>query len=164
MEARTLTVRAAEPEDAGAIARIHNQGIEERVATFLTREQTREDALARLERSSPMLVAESDGEILGWTGAGPYDPAAEYYKGVGEVTVFVDRSARRLGVGRQLLDALASRATDHGRYKLLAKIFTTNHASLELFKRCGYRQVGTHERLDGGWRDVVVVERALGPE
>lgn len=164
MAASGITIRDARPSDAEEIARIHNQGIEERVATFETRVQTAQDGLRRLERSRPLLIAELDGALVGWIGAGPYDAGSTYYAGVGEVALYVDRSARRRGVGRALLDALPSEAAGRGRHKLLGKIFTSNTASIELFESCGYRQVGVHERhglLDGEWKDVIVVERSL---
>jgi L-amino acid N-acyltransferase YncA len=63
-----ITIRQAEPGDAGAIAAIHNQGIEERIATFETREQDGASAERRLGRSRPLLVAEQDGEVVGWAG------------------------------------------------------------------------------------------------
>jgi L-amino acid N-acyltransferase YncA len=67
-------------------------------------------------------------------------------------------------VGRALLEALADEAAGSGRYKLTAKIFTTNEASIALFRGCGWRDVGVHRRhgeLDGEWKDVVVMERLL---
>jgi L-amino acid N-acyltransferase YncA len=159
-----ITIRSAQPGDAEAIARIHNQGIEERIATFETREQDRSSALRRLDRSEPVLVAELDGEVVGWAGAGPYEETLPYYDGIAEVTVYVDRGARRCGTGRELLAALAAEAAELGRHKLVAKIFTDNSASIELFEGEGFRRVGIHERhgtLDGGWKDVLVVEKKL---
>jgi phosphinothricin acetyltransferase len=78
--------------------------------------------------------------------------------------MYVDRSARRQGVGSRLLDELAAEAARSGFYKLVGKIFTSNRPSIELVKRCGYREVGVHlrhGRLDGEWKDVLVVELSL---
>jgi L-amino acid N-acyltransferase YncA len=64
-----------------------------------------------------------------------------------------------------LLNALAEAAEERGAYKLVGKIFTTNEASIALVRQCGFREVGMHirhGRLDGDWRDVLVVERLLG--
>ena len=74
-------------------------------------------------------------------------------------------SARGRGAGQALLDALAERAAAANTFKLVAKVFTTNEASLRLFERAGYTQVGTHirhGRLRGEWKDVVVLEKLLG--
>jgi L-amino acid N-acyltransferase YncA len=157
-------IRAAQPADAEAIAAIHNEGIAERVATFQTQTQTAGDAVKRMESGLGVLVAELDGSVVAWASAAPYERYA-YYDGVAEVTVFVGPEARRRGIGRALLEALAAAAEDAGHYKLFGKVFTTNAPSLELFKACGYREVGVHlrhGRLDGDWRDVMIVERLLG--
>ena len=75
------------------------------------------------------------------------------------------RAARGNGVGRVLLEALARDAEARGYHKLLSRIFPENEASLALARACGFREVGVHHkhgRLDGAWRDTVVVERLLG--
>jgi phosphinothricin acetyltransferase len=161
-----VKVRAAEDRDAAAVAAIYNQGIEERQATFQTRPHEPEDFLERIhDERRPFLVAESDAKVVGWATAVGYSDGAAYYSGVGEAMLYVERSARRHGVGSRLLDELAVTAERHGLYKLVGKIFTTNTPSIALVRACGWREVGTHSRhgrLDGEWRDVLVVERLLG--
>ena len=160
-----LLVRAAERADAGAIARIWNEGIEERVATFQTRPQRAEEIAAAIERGDLVIVAERGERIVGWASVGPYDDAHDYYAGIGEATLYVERDARRGGAGRALLERLATEAERRGLYKLIGKIFTSNKASIAMVLACGWREVGTHRRhgrLDGEWKDVLVVERLLG--
>ena len=102
---------------------------------------------------------------MGWAGVGPYDDSHDYYSGVGEATLYVDRAARRRGVGAALLEALAEEAEHHAYYKLIGKIFTSNEPSIALVRSCGWREVGVHRRhgrLDGEWKDVLVVERLFG--
>ena len=111
------------------------------------------------------MVAEGGGRVVGWASVAPYDEAHEYYAGVGEATLYVDPSARRGGTGRALLTALADEADRRGYHKLVGKIFTSNEPSIALVKSCGWREVGVHRRhgrLDGEWKDVLVVERLLG--
>jgi phosphinothricin acetyltransferase len=164
-EAAETLIRPPASADAAAIAAIYNAGIEGRQATF----QTELHAPGRLEqktvaRGGRMLVAERDGAVAGfaaWTG---YDDPAPYYEGVGECAVYVAPAAQRAGVGRALLEALCEAAAEAGLHKLVAKIFTTNEPSIALFHRCGFDDVGVHRRhgrLDGNWRDVLVVERLL---
>jgi L-amino acid N-acyltransferase YncA len=147
------------------VAAIYNQGIEERQATFQTRPHEPGELEGKIEAGrGTLLVAELDGEVVGWAGFSAYDDPAEYYAGVAESALYVDRGARRLGVGRALLEALALEAGRDGRYKLIAKIFTTNEASIALFRACGWRDVGVHYRhgkLDDEWKDVLVMERSL---
>jgi L-amino acid N-acyltransferase YncA len=160
-------IRRAVPGDAEAIAAIYNQGIEEREATFQTRFHDASDFVERMAAKRPFLVTEVDGNVVAWAAVLPYSDGAEYYAGVGEATMYVERSARRLGFGRALLDELAAEAERWGYHKLTGKIFTSNAPSIELVKRCGYREVGVHTRhgrLDGRWKDVLVVERLLGDE
>ena len=87
------------------------------------------------------------------------------YSGVGEHGVYVTGTARGGGIGRALLQALCEEAERAGYYKLTARIFTTNAASRALHRAAGFDEVGVqrrHGRLDGEWRDCVLVERLLG--
>jgi L-amino acid N-acyltransferase YncA len=158
-------IRRAEPADAEAIATIYNQGIEERQATFQTRpHDPGELELKTEQRGGQVIVAERNGEVIGWASWVGYDDPADYYAGIAECTVYVSRDSRREGVGAALLEALGEEAPKVGVHKLVAKIFTTNEASIELFRRGGFREVGTHQRhgrLDGEWKDVLVMERTL---
>lgn len=156
--------RDAAPDDADAISRIYNEGIEDRIATFEVRSRTADDVRAWLGGDHPVVVVEEAGEVLAWAAASAYSPRA-CYTGVAEVSVYVARRARGRGLGRVALDALASRAAALGFHKLTGKIFAENAASRALVRAAGFREVGVHERharLDGTWRDVVVVERLLG--
>jgi L-amino acid N-acyltransferase YncA len=161
----SLRIRRAEPGDAEAIAQIHNQGVAERQATFRTQPRSPEAVAAQIARGRPLLVAERDGAVVGWAGIGGYDDASDWYRGVGEATLYVERAARRGGAGRALLEALEGAAEEDGCDKLIAKIFDTNEPSLRLFAAAGYDRVGVHRRhgrLDGEWKDVVVLEKLLG--
>jgi L-amino acid N-acyltransferase YncA len=158
-------IRPARPADAEAIASIYNRGIEERQATFQTRLHDPGELELKIDqRGGQLIVAERDGEISGWAGWVGYDDPADYYAGVAECAVYVAPDVRSRGVGAELLEALAAEAPKAGIHKLLAKIFTTNEASIALFRNCGFREVGTHLRhgqLDGEWKDVLVMERLL---
>ena len=158
------TIRAAKPGDAAAIAAIHNQGIEERVATFETEPRLSPDVAARIEGGELLLVAERGGEVLGFASVSPYSSRA-VYAGVGEASIYVARDARGLGVGAALVEALAAAAAEQGLHKLVGRLFTSNEPSVALFRKHGFREVGVHRRhsrLDGRWRDVLLVERLVG--
>jgi len=162
-EARTI--RPARTDDAEAIARIYNQGIAERVATFQTRTQRPEELAERISSGALVLVAEQAASLVAWATVTAYDDAHDYYAGVGEATLYVERGSRRAGVGARLIEALAAEAERRGYYKLIGKIFTSNAPSIALMRSCGWREVGVHlrhGRLDCEWKDVVVVERLLG--
>lgn len=158
------TTRPARASDAPAIAAIHNQGIEERVATFET-DPRRDKAVAeQIEAGELMLVAELDGEVLGFASVGPYSTRAAY-AGVGEASIYVERAARGRGVGSALVESMAAAAAERGLHKLVGRLFTSNEPSVALFRRHGFAEVGVHRRhaqLDGNWRDVLLVERLVG--
>jgi L-amino acid N-acyltransferase YncA len=160
-----IIIRDAGQPDAEAIARIYNQGIEERGATFETEPRSTDDIASKLEDRGryPFLVAADGDVVIGWASLSAYRPRA-CYSGVGEFSIYLDRSARNRGVGRRLLTALVDAAREHGYWKLVSRVFPDNAASRALCKACGFREVGVYERhgqLDGQWRDVVIVERLI---
>jgi len=153
-------------EDAAAIAEIYNQGIEDRVATYETRLRSAADQQAWLRLIAgryPAVVAQANGEIVGWAGAGPYRDR-ECYRGIGEFSMYVHRDWRRQGAGDLLLAGLIHEAERLGLWKLLARVFLFNEPSRALCRKHGFREVGVYEkhaRLDGRWLDVVIVERLI---
>ena len=163
----TLTVRKARPTDAPAIAEIYNQGIAERIATFETEPRSAEELERRLEEHGerfPTVVAELDARVIGWAGASPYS-TRPCYAGIAEFSVYVDRDHRGAGVGRATLSELLQACEQAGIWKVVSRIFPENRSSLRLCRRLGFREVGEyrrHARLDGRWRDVVIVELLLG--
>jgi L-amino acid N-acyltransferase YncA len=159
-----VATRPAQPRDAAAMAAIHREGIEDRVATFATVPLTEAEMSALAASEAPVLVAERDGEVVAWAKIGAYSDPHPYYAGVGEATLYVARGARGAGVGRELMLALEPAAQASGHHKLVGKVFTTNAASIALVRACGWREVGVHRRhgrLDGEWKDVLVVEKLL---
>jgi L-amino acid N-acyltransferase YncA len=159
-----VTARPARSTDAEAIARIYNEGIEDRVATFETEPRTPNDIAAWLEEDLPLIVVELDGEVVAWAAAHAYRPR-EAYAGVGEFSVYVARRARGRGLGGAAVHALIEVCERRGLWKLVSRVFPENEASLALCRSLGFREVGVyrrHAKLDGEWRDVVIVERLLG--
>ena len=159
-------IRSASVNDAAAIAEIYNQGIDDRLATFETKRRTAEDQQAWLQAIAgryPAVVAQIDGEIIGWAGAGPYRER-ECYRGIGEFSMYVRRDWRGQGIGDLLVAALITEAERFGLWKLISRIFPFNEASRALCRKHGFREVGMYEkhaRLDGRWLDVVIVERLI---
>jgi L-amino acid N-acyltransferase YncA len=155
--------RPARREDAAEIARIYNEGIEDRVATFETDLRTERDVLRWFEEERTILVVEGEGRVAAFASAFAYRPRA-CYRGVREFSVYVSRDARGRGLGRLSLESLIETARSRGDWKLLSRVFPENKTSLNLLASLGFRQVGTyihHARLDGVWRDVVIVEKLI---
>ncbi len=163
MEER-IELRRATACDARAICAIYNTAILERASTFETTPRTAGDFERRIEDERfPLLVAVNGGQVIGWAGLAPYSDR-HCYAGIGEASVYVDAAARGRGIGTRLADGLAFTAQSGGFHKMIGKLFTDNVASIRLVERCGFTRVGLHRRhgkLDGAWRDVLVVERLL---
>jgi|SRR5665811_2226203 len=160
-----IVVRSAIAADAAAICAIYNVAIAERGSTFETEPRSSADFWPRIEDPRvPLLVGDVNEGIAGWAGLAPYS-TRECYAGIGEASVYVAPQARGCGLGTLLAEALASAAEESGFHKMIGKLFTDNVASIRLVERCGFDSVGLHRRhgkLDGAWRDVLVVERLLG--
>jgi L-amino acid N-acyltransferase YncA len=155
-----LEIRKLRPEDWPAVAAIYAAGIRSGDATFETRvpEWAAWDAAHLGELR---LVAREDGEVVGWAALAPVS-SRPVYRGVAEVSVYVAADRQGHGIGRRLLEALVERSERSGIWTLQAGIFPENEASIALHRSCGFRVVGTRERLgqrDGAWRDVVLLER-----
>ena len=161
-----MHTRPATPDDAPAIAAINNQGIEDRVATFDTRLRSPDDVLAWINAPRfPVIVVEDAGRIIAFAATSLHSPR-ECYAGIAEYSVYVARDARGRGAGRIAMQALIQAAEAAGFWKLVSRIFIENTASRALMRSVGFREVGIYEkhaRLDGVWRDVVIVERLLQP-
>ena len=161
-------VRPARDADAADIARIYNQGIVERLATFETEPRSAERiALTLAERADryPTVVVERDGRVVAWAGASDYRPR-DCYAGIAEFSVYVDRAARGTGAGTSAMRGLIAACEARGFWKLVSRVFPENEASRKLLATLGFREVGVYERhakLDGEWRDVVIVEKRIGP-
>ena len=163
----TVSVRDALTRDAGAIARIYNQGIEDRTATLETQPRSPEERrqwLASHDGRHPVIVAlDPGGAIVGWASLNRFNARA-VYDHVADISVFVAREARRRHVGIALVGSLESRARAIGYHKLVLAAFATNLPALHLYERQGFSYVGTyHEQgmLDGRWMDVAVMEKLL---
>jgi phosphinothricin acetyltransferase len=165
-ETTPTRTRLATAADAGAIAAIYNEGIADRVATFETEPRTEAEVARQLTEKAdrfPTVIVERDGRVVAWAGASAYR-SRPAYAGVAEHSVYVARAVRGTGAGRAALEALCRAYAERGFWKIVSRIFPENTASLRLHEQCGFRVVGVyhrHGRLDGQWRDCVIVERLL---
>jgi phosphinothricin acetyltransferase len=158
-----VTARPATAADAEAIARIYNQGIEDRAATFETRLRSAEEISRWFDGVHPVIVVEDGGEVVAFAASSKYRDR-ECYAGIAEASVYVTRGKRGRGAGGLALDALIAAAGAAGYWKLVSRIFVENRASRALIAAHGFREVGVYEKhgkLDGVWRDVVIVERLI---
>jgi phosphinothricin acetyltransferase len=155
-----MTISPMTGDDWPDVRDIYRQGIATGNATFETSvpdwEKWDSGHLA-----SCRLVARADVGIVGWAALSPVSKR-QVYAGVGEVSLYVAEAARGRGVGTALLQALIAESESNGIWTLQAGIFPENTASLALHKSCGFREVGTRQRVGkllNHWRDTVLLER-----
>ena len=153
-------VRPMTGHDWPAVRAIYAAGIATGDATFETEPPTWERFDASY-REDLRIVATFRDEVVGWAAAGRVSARA-VYEGVAEHGVYVDSGWQGHGVGRALLEGLIQAAEKAGVGTLQSGIFAENASSIALHEKCGFRVVGTRERIGrhhGRWRDVVLVER-----
>jgi phosphinothricin acetyltransferase len=155
-----VKLRSLRPADWPSVRRIYEEGIATGHATFETEPPSWEEWDRRHVQRCRM-VLEEDGQILGWAALSPASDRC-VYGGVAEVSVYVTSRAQGRGVGTGLLRALVRCSEKEGFWTLQAGIFPENRSSIHIHEKCGFRSVGTRERLGrmgGSWRDVLFMER-----
>jgi L-amino acid N-acyltransferase YncA len=162
MSVRALVIRSMAADDWPDVVRIYAAGIATGNATFETEPPTWQHWDAG-HRPDLRFVAVEDERVVGWVAASPVSDRCAY-AGVVENSVYVDPAQQGRGVGRALLDRLIEACDSDGAgiWTIQAGVFPENVASVTLHRACGFRVVGTRERigmLAGVWRDVLMLER-----
>lgn len=155
-----IEIRALTADDWQAVSLIYQDGIATGQATFeaATPSWTEWD---KNHLTTSRLVATSAERVVGWAALSQVSSRA-VYEGVVETSVYVAQEWRRKGVGRALLETMVIEAESNGIWTLQASIFPENAASMNLHQSCGFRVVGTRQRigrLNGVWRDTLLLER-----
>ena len=155
-----MEIRELRQEDWPAVREIFEQGIAGRNATYET-EAPSWEAWDRSQLDGQRYVAVEGGRVVGWVAAHAVS-SRPCYRGVVEHSVYVHDEFQGRGIGRALLERLFKSTEAAGIWTIQTGVFPENEASLAMHVKCGFRVVGTQERLgklDGNWRDVVVLER-----
>jgi len=159
-----VAIRAMTEGDAGAVLRIYQQGIDTGNASYAESAGTWADFDAG-KLKAPRLVAERDGELLGWAALSAIS-SRPCYAGVAETAIYIANGAQGMGVGDALLKALVEASEAAGFWSLQTMIFTDNVASIRLHEKYGFQPLGVRKGLGymtfgpwKGWRDVAFLER-----
>ena len=161
-----FTVRLAERRDAEAIRAIYNLEVAESTVTFDLVPRTLDEQVDWINAHSgahPAVVADEDGEVVGFGSLSPFKERPAYSPTV-EDSVYVRRDRRGRGIGRLLLEDLLHLAVDHGFHTVMARIVGNHEASIALHVACAFELVGTEREVGrkfGHWLDVVEMQRML---
>ncbi|GAB5401049.1 MAG: hypothetical protein Aureis2KO_26340 [Aureisphaera sp.] len=155
-----MIVRSLHKEHFPAVARIYAEGLATGIATFET-EVPDWNTWNQKFLSSCRYVFIEENEILAWCALSAVSKR-EVYKGVAEDTIYVSQKARGKGIGHKLLQHLVEASEKEGFWTLQAAIFPQNEASIEVHKKCGFRIIGSREKVaqrNGIWYDNIIMER-----
>ncbi|WP_114571420.1 arsinothricin resistance N-acetyltransferase ArsN1 family A [Exiguobacterium flavidum] len=161
-----MVIRPVEKKDLPAVLTIYNEGIEDRIATLETKVKDASFIDSWFDERTDVYAAfvACDGdEILGWVALNPYSPR-DSYSGVSELSVYITRTHRGQGIGKQLLRVIEEHAVSRKLHKIILFTFPFNKLGQRLYVRAGYRIVGTFKeqgRLNGYYVDVMAMEKIL---
>lgn len=163
-----MSVRPLLPADVPAITGIYAHHVLTGTATFEEVPPGEAEMARRMgalaEAGLPCLVAERQGQVVGFAYAGPYRARSAYRHTV-EDSIYLDPAHHRQGLGRALLGGLIGQARGLGMRQMIAAIGdSANAGSITLHQRLGFRPVGTLEQVGykfERWLDVVMMQRPL---
>ncbi|RYF76787.1 MAG: N-acetyltransferase family protein [Comamonadaceae bacterium] len=162
-------IRPSRDIDVAAITAIYAHHVLHGTGTFETEPPSEADMTARradvLGKQLPYLVAEAEGEILGFAYCNWFKPRPAYRYSA-EDSIYLAEAARGRGIGSALLAALCQAAEQAGVRKLIAVIGdSANAASIGVHRRQGFSEVGVLKDCGwkfGQWRDVVLMDEVIG--
>ncbi len=161
-----VTIRSATSNDAAAIHAIYAPFVEKTVVSFEEVPPTIDEMAKRIEatlKAYPYLVAERDGQVVGYAYAGRHQTRSAYRLSV-EVTVYVAESARRTGIGRALYGVLLPSLAEKGFHAAFAGVTLPSPGSVGLLEAMGFEYLGVYREVGfkfGEWLDVGWWQRLL---
>ncbi len=164
-----MDLRDAEPGDLPAITAIYAHHVLHGTGTFEEAPPDGAEMARRVaavqDKGWPWLVAEENGQVLGFAYLAQFRPRSAY-RHAGEDSVYVRDDIRGQGVGEALVAALLRRGEECGFRQVFAVIGDSeNVGSIGLHVSLGFRQVGVMRSAGakfGRWLDVVTMQRAIG--
>ena len=155
-----MKIRPFQKEDWQVVSRIYQEGMDTNIATFETQCPDWETWNSKFLQKCRIVIEEND-QVLGWAALSSASKRA-VYKGVVEVTIYIDLSYHGKRIGTRLMNALVEASEAAGFWMLQSSIFSENKPSIQLHLRAGFRILGTREKIakrNGIWKDTVFMER-----
>lgn len=153
-------IREMNEHDCLRVLEIYKMGIETKNATFETEVPSWSDWDLNHHKHSRLVYVDNN-TILGWAALTQVS-SRKVYKGVAEVSVYIDTSFLGKGIGSMLMEKVILSSEEQGIWTLYSSVFSDNIATIKLHKKYGFRVVGTREKiaqLDTKWRDTTILER-----
>ncbi|MBI5116511.1 N-acetyltransferase [Candidatus Poribacteria bacterium] len=139
-----MTVRRATGRDLASITDIYNEAIVKTVATFDTEPKTvveQEAWFANHGSKYPIVVAESEGGIVGWASLSRWSDRCAY-SGTAEISLYVRENCQRKGIGKRLIEAILEEGRKAGLHTVVARIVAGNDISVRLHESTGFHHIG----------------------
>ena len=161
-----IEVRLATLDDAAAIMAIYNVEVSHHTSTFDLVPRTIDEQrtwIAQRSGAFAAVVAELDGEVVGFASLSPYKERAAYRTTV-ENSVYVSREHPRRGIGRALLQHVTGIARNSGFHSVIARVEASSEGSRALHQACGFELVGVERQVGRKfhrWLDVAVFQLLL---
>ena len=149
------------PEHWEAVKTIYENGIATGNATFQTAAPASWSEWDNGHLRHSRFIAVADGKVVGWVALSPTS-ARECYRGVCELSVYVDNDYRGKGIGNLLMKAVIESSEAAGVWTLYSSTFPENKESITLQEKFGFREIGYREKIaqqNGVWRNTVLLER-----
>jgi len=164
-----MLIRSATIEDLPAILEIYNDVICHSTAVYCDEpvdlEERQRWFLHRKEADFPVLVAEKQGNILGYASFGDFR-AYPGFRYTVEHSVHLAAQSRGQGIGTTLVQALLPLAAKMGKHVMVAGVDAANLGSIRFHERLGFNEVGRMPEVGfkfGRWLDLVFLQRKLEP-
>ncbi len=156
----SIMIRQMKRNDAEKVLEIYADGLETGNATFETKIPSWIE-WDRNHHTHSRFVYEEQGTVIGWAALSPVSKR-KAYNGVAEVSIYISENSFGKGIGKQLMRMVIDTSETNGIWSLFSSLFPENEASIRIHKKCGFRKIGTRERIaqrNGVWRDTVIMER-----
>lgn len=161
-----MIIRKAELSDLEKITEIYNEAVKHTVATFDLEPKTVDEQEIWFKKhglKNPILVAELDGDIVGWASLSKYDEKPAYSNTV-ELSLYVKKKSQGKGVGKKLMEKIIDEGRKAGVHVIVSRVTEGNEISIKLHERFGFKHVGVLEQVGfkfGRYLDVHVMEKIL---
>ncbi|MBQ8138436.1 MAG: GNAT family N-acetyltransferase [Lachnospiraceae bacterium] len=174
----SIVIRDVKEADAERLCEIYRYYVEETAISFEYEAPSKEEFAGRIteiKKHFPYICAEVDGKIVGYAYASKFHPR-EAYKHCAEMSIYIDKDARKSGLGRKLYEELEKRLKSMGIINLYACIaypvdptvydehLDTN--SPDFHKHMGYVLNGEFHKCGykfGKWYNMIWMEKFIAP-